>query len=234
MKQNWSPALDFFLVQAIRPPSESSAVPITATSGLLGHELHTTLSRLSEALEEDSLSKIRTLQKTSVLLVYKFGLPWKTLSSPKVHGFHSTPKGPSCFFLVQVSEAPALNEVTLPRWLLWLHSHHSPVTSDHCPPHVVPTWATFRMALLQVQPVALHVIWGPMETTATTEIHPRSHRHMCHHDLRVPPLRQAVCMSQKLIKWLKLTVGVLTQSRLHRAARANLSHCKMGPSSIHV
>ena len=118
MKQNWSPALDFFLVQAIRPPSESSAVPITATSGLLGHELHTTLSRLSEALEEDSLSKIRTLQKTSVLFVYKFGLPWKTLSSPKVRGFHSTLKGPSCFFLVQVSEAPALNEVTLPRWLL--------------------------------------------------------------------------------------------------------------------
>lgn len=48
-------------------------------------------------------------------------------------------------------------------------------------------------------------------------------------------------ISQKLIKYIKLTVGVLTQSRhwhpslrLHGTVSTDLSHCTMGPSGIQV
>lgn len=151
------------------------------------------------------------LQETSRPLVYTFGFFWKPRASPSHMAFTAPQRDPAAFF----------------RWR-YLHSRHSSLKNARGPPSWLLAWTTFQDG-------------APQSAASGPARDPRFHgNHSNGRDPSCVILASEICPSGRLAgchkKSLnnKLTVGVLTQSRLHRAGRAHLSHCKMGPSGIQV
>lgn len=144
---------------------------------------------------------------------------------PQVTWLSQDPKGTPLLFS---GGGTCLYEVTSPKWFLRLHSRHSFLTNAHGPPSWLLMWTTVQDG-------------APQSAASGPARDPRSHgNHSNGRDPSCVILASEICPSGRLAgchqKPLnnKLTVGVLTQSRLHRAARANLSHCKMGPGGLQV
>lgn len=197
MKQNWSPALDFFLVQATRLPrtcwiSELLKYPESHPRAPRPWTSQN-LSRLSEAWREGSLTKTQNSPGNLSASGDELGFPRKTSElSQGARSSQPSKETHSCVFQEEAREVPT-------------HTGHlaqgarqdgSPAQlptfpEKCCPPSPSHMDRVLGMVHLKAQPAALHVTQGPMET--------HTEPHMCWCSQRSAP--QAGCwMSRKLIK----------------------------------